>query len=106
MFLTVPVDCFAIFPCLTDLLFYLHSFIPGLTLTESWTSSNVLGGEVELADSLAKGLKLTLSGSLAAAASLSKQAKVGVEYKQEYLFANTSVDVFKGPTVSADVAVG
>ncbi|KAJ1342193.1 hypothetical protein BSLG_003116 [Batrachochytrium salamandrivorans] len=36
----------------------------GLSFTETWTTSNVLGAEIELEDSLAKGLKLSLHGSL------------------------------------------
>ncbi len=35
-----------------------------------------------------------------------KNVKVGLEYKQDYIFSNASLDVFKGPAVSADVAVG
>lgn len=35
-----------------------------------------------------------------------KNAKVGVEYKRDYLFSNAALDVFKGPTASADFAVG
>lgn len=33
-------------------------------MTESWTSTNILGGEVELADSLVNGLKFNLIGAL------------------------------------------
>lgn len=35
-----------------------------------------------------------------------KNAKTGFEYKQEYLFAKGSVDLFKGPAISADAVVG
>lgn len=35
-----------------------------------------------------------------------KNAKVALEYKQDYVFSNAALDVFKGPSVSADVSVG
>jgi voltage-dependent anion channel protein 2 len=77
----------------------------GLTVTDSWSSANVLGLEVEVADQLVKGSKLILNGSLLPAAG-QRNAKVGLEYKQDYIFSNVSVDVFKGPVVSADAVVG
>jgi hypothetical protein len=103
--------------------------------------------EVELADQLVQGAKLSFNGSLLPAAGYvlsvtalqwrninfktylvsidllirsiyiemilmniilfsAKNVKVGLEYKQDYIFSNASLDVFKGPAVSADVAVG
>lgn len=77
----------------------------GLTVTESWSSSNVVGLEVELADSLVKGLKLSLKGNLVPSAT-SKSASAGVEFKKEHLFSTANLDVFNGPSVSADAVVG
>eukprot|EP00158_Paraphelidium_tribonemae_P000999 Partr_v1_DN23824_c0_g1_i1_m63900 putative voltage-dependent anion channel len=77
----------------------------GLTVTESWSSSNVAGIEVELADSLAKGLVLNVDGSLAFSQP-GKNAKVGATYKTEHLYAQAALDVFKGPVVSSDLSVG
>ncbi|KAL2914372.1 Mitochondrial porin [Polyrhizophydium stewartii] len=77
----------------------------GITFTESWTTSNVLGAELELQDSLAKGLTLNLSGQLLPEKG-TKHAKAGVEYKQEYVFTRSSLDLFKGPTIHADAVVG
>jgi hypothetical protein len=74
-------------------------------VTESWSSSNVIGLEVELADSLVKGLKLNLNGNILPSAG-SKNAKVGAEFKKEHLFTTVALDVFKGPSVSADAVVG
>ncbi|KAJ1341472.1 hypothetical protein BSLG_003900 [Batrachochytrium salamandrivorans] len=69
----------------------------GLSFTETWTTSNVLGAEIELEDSLAKGLKLSLHGSLLPEKG-TKHAKANIEYKQDYIFTRTSLDLFKGPT--------
>jgi voltage-dependent anion channel protein 2 len=80
-------------------------FCEGLTLSETWTSANTIGAEVELADSLTKGLKLGLNGNFSPATA-SKNAKASVEYKQEHLFTNLGVDVFKGPFVTADASIG
>ena len=77
----------------------------GLTFTESWTTANVLGAQLELQDSLIKGLKLDLSGSLFPEKG-TKVAKAGFEYKQDYLFTRSSLDLFKGPTLLADAVVG
>lgn len=35
-----------------------------------------------------------------------KNARAGVEYKQDYLFTRSSVDLFKGPTLHGDAVVG
>ncbi|KAI9224834.1 eukaryotic porin/Tom40 [Blastocladiella britannica] len=75
----------------------------GLTLTETWTTANVLSAEVELADALAKGLKLTLHGALLPHLG-SKNAKFSTEYKQDQFATRSAIDLFKGPTATADFA--
>ncbi|KAI3652563.1 hypothetical protein MP228_001988 [Amoeboaphelidium protococcarum] len=77
----------------------------GLTVTGTWFTSNVFGGEVELADSLVKGLKLSLNGQVLPNVN-QKAVKVGAEYKQDHVFTNVNLDAFKGPTLSADAAFG
>ncbi|KAJ3124819.1 Mitochondrial porin [Nowakowskiella sp. JEL0407] len=77
----------------------------GLTITESWTTSNVLSTQVELVDSIAKGVKFDLHGSLLPAVG-SKNAKAGVEYKQDNVVVRTALDLFKGPTLTGDAVVG
>lgn len=77
----------------------------GLTYTQVLNNSKVIGGTLELQDSLAKGLKLELNGSLLPTAG-QKTAKAGVEYKQANIFTRAGLDLFKGPTVSADAVVG
>ncbi|KNC96417.1 uncharacterized protein SPPG_08315 [Spizellomyces punctatus DAOM BR117] len=77
----------------------------GVTFTESWTTSNILGAQLELDNTIAKGLKLDFQASLLPAKG-TKNAKAGVEYKQDYLFTRSSVDLFKGPTLHGDAVVG
>jgi voltage-dependent anion channel protein 2 len=79
----------------------------GLTVTESWNHSNTIGLEVELADSLVKGLKLNFNGALTpASAGGNKGVKLSGEYKQEHVYATALLDVFKGPSVTSDLVVG
>ncbi|KAJ3224014.1 Mitochondrial porin [Clydaea vesicula] len=77
----------------------------GLILTESWNTANVLGTTIEVADTLAKGLKLTLNGQLHPAVG-KKSAKAGFEFKQANIFTRAYVDLFKGPTIATDAVVG
>ena len=77
----------------------------GLTLTQSWTTSNSLDTKVELEDQLARGLKAeVLSNYLPA-----KQAyggKVNLYYKQPNFHFRTFFDLFKGPTANLDAVLG
>ncbi|KAJ3008434.1 Mitochondrial porin [Thoreauomyces humboldtii] len=77
----------------------------GVTLTESWTTSNILNAQIELDNTLARGLKLDASASLLPAKG-TKNIKFGTEYKQDYIFTRSSVDLFKGPTLHGDAVVG
>ncbi|KAJ3219394.1 Mitochondrial porin [Clydaea vesicula] len=79
--------------------------LKGLTLTESWNTSNVLGTNIELADTLTKGLKLTLNGQLHPTIG-KKNAKAGFEFKQANVYTRAHVDLFKGPTIVTDAVVG
>ncbi|KAJ3303497.1 Mitochondrial porin [Kappamyces sp. JEL0829] len=77
----------------------------GLTFTETWTSTNVLGAQLELENTIAQGLKLDLNGTLLPEKG-TKNAKAAVEYKQDYVFTRSSLDLLKGPTLFADAVVG
>jgi hypothetical protein len=77
----------------------------GLTFTETWTTNNVMGAQLELDNSIVQGLKLDLNASLLPEKG-TKNAKAGFEYKQEYVFTRSSLDLFKGPTLFADTVVG
>ncbi|RKP10898.1 eukaryotic porin/Tom40 [Thamnocephalis sphaerospora] len=77
----------------------------GLTVTNTWTTKNVLSAQVELENKVAKGLKLDINASLLPAAG-QKAAKVGVNYKQPGVFSRATVDLLKGPSFSGDVVFG
>ncbi|UZJ56838.1 hypothetical protein CBS101457_006158 [Exobasidium rhododendri] len=77
----------------------------GTTLTQSWSTSNVLRSHVELENQIAKGLKLELISTLIP----DKQAKnavVASTYKQPGVHTRQHLDLFKGPTVTADAVLG
>jgi voltage-dependent anion channel protein 2 len=79
--------------------------VHGLTLTQTWTTANILRNQVELDNLIAKGLKLDLATSL----SPDKGAKTAVlnsVYKQSGLHTRGALDVFKGPTFTADAVLG
>ncbi|KAI8820833.1 eukaryotic porin/Tom40 [Fimicolochytrium jonesii] len=76
----------------------------GVTFTESWTSSNILGTQLELDNTLARGLKVDVAASLLPAKG-TKNLKAGVEYKQDHLFTRAFVDLFRGPALHADAVV-
>jgi len=79
----------------------------GLTITEHWKESNVLGAQIELQDSIAKGLKLDFTGSILPASG-KKNAKAGFEFKQANVHTRSSVDLFAkdGPTLHSDGVFG
>jgi len=79
--------------------------VHGLTLTQTWTTSNVLRNQIELDNLIAKGLKLDLATSLTPDKG-SKTAVLNAVYKQSGLHTRAALDVFKGPTFTADTVLG
>jgi len=77
----------------------------GLTFTQTWTTSNVLKSQVELENHIVKGLKLDLNTSLLPEKG-AKSATFNTAYKQSGLHFRSALDVFKGPTFTADAVVG
>ncbi|KAJ3209774.1 Mitochondrial porin [Entophlyctis luteolus] len=79
----------------------------GLTVTEHWNATNVIGGQIEVQDVIAAGVKLDVSGSIHPSNG-AKHAKAVVEFKQANIFTRSSVDLFSkaGPTIHTDVVVG
>jgi len=77
----------------------------GLVFTQAWTTTNVLKTQVELENQIAKGLKLDLSTSLLPEKA-QKNALLHAIYKQSGLHTRAVLDVFKGPTVTADAVFG
>jgi voltage-dependent anion channel protein 2 len=68
--------------------------VNGLTLTQSWTTSNVIRNQVELENLIAKGLKLDLSTSLAPEKG-AKTAVLNAVFKQSGFHTRASLDVLK-----------
>jgi len=77
----------------------------GLTFTQTWTTSNVLKSQVELENHIVKGLKFDLSTSLLPEKG-AKAATFNSAYKQSGLHFRSALDVFKGPTFTADAVIG
>ncbi|KAH7262297.1 eukaryotic porin/Tom40 [Fusarium tricinctum] len=84
------------------LMFYSHT---GLTLTQTWNTANALDTKIEVADSLAKGLKLEgLFNFLPATAA--KGAKFNLHFKQPGFHGRAFFDLLKGPVANVDAVVG
>jgi voltage-dependent anion channel protein 2 len=77
----------------------------GLAFTQAWTTANVLKTTIELENQLAKGLKLDLNTSLFPEKG-TKSALINGAYKQPGLHSRAVIDLFKGPTFTADAVLG
>jgi len=77
----------------------------GLTVTQTWTTSNILRSQIELENQIAKGLKLDLNTSLLPDKG-SKTATINAVYKQSGFHSRGVLDIFKGPTFTADTVLG
>lgn len=84
----------------------IHYFpYPGLTLTQTWNTANALDTKLELADNLARGLKLEgLFNFLPATGN--KGAKFNLHFKQPNFHGRAFFDLLKGPTANVDAVVG
>ncbi|TGJ78573.1 hypothetical protein E0Z10_g10198 [Xylaria hypoxylon] len=77
----------------------------GLTLTQTWNTANALDTKVELADSLAKGLKAeTVFQYLPA--SNKTGAKLNLTFKQSAFHGRAFFHLLKGPTANVDAVIG
>ncbi|GJE99839.1 porin [Phanerochaete sordida] len=77
----------------------------GLVFTQAWTTTNFLRTQVEAENHLAQGLKFDLNTSLAANGT-GKSALITTTYKQPGLHTRAFLDLFKGPTFTADTVIG
>jgi voltage-dependent anion channel protein 2 len=77
----------------------------GLNFTQAWTTSNVLRTQVELENQICKGLKLDLATALLPEKG-QKSALLTATYKQPGLHTRAFLDIFKGPTFTADTVLG
>ncbi|GAA96332.1 uncharacterized protein L969DRAFT_88777 [Mixia osmundae IAM 14324] len=77
----------------------------GLTFTQAWTTNNLLKSQIELEGLVSKGLKLDVQTSLQPDAG-KKTAAIMAIYKQAGVHGRANLDLFKGPTFTADVVTG
>jgi len=77
----------------------------GLSLTQTWTTSNSLDTKLELEDNLTKGLKAEILSNYLPAKS-TYGGKLNLHYKQPNVHARTFIDLFKGPVASVDMTLG
>lgn len=77
----------------------------GLTLTQTWTTSNSLDTKLELEDNLTKGLKAEVLTNYLPAKS-TYGGKLNLLYKQPNIHTRLFTDLFKGPTATVDLTLG
>ncbi|KAI1747772.1 eukaryotic porin/Tom40 [Xylaria castorea] len=77
----------------------------GLTLTQTWNTANALDTKIELADSLAKGLKAETIFQFLPATN-STGAKLNLTFKQSAFHGRAFFDLLKGPTANVDAVIG
>ncbi|KAI1359319.1 eukaryotic porin/Tom40 [Xylaria arbuscula] len=77
----------------------------GLTLTQTWNTANALDTKIELADSLAKGLKAETVFSFLPASN-NTGAKLNLTFKQSAFHGRAFFDLLKGPTANVDAVIG
>ncbi|KAH8082001.1 eukaryotic porin/Tom40 [Cristinia sonorae] len=76
-----------------------------LVFTQAWTTGNALRTQIEAENHLAKGLKFDLNTTLLPESG-KKTALFSSIYKQPGLHTRAFLDVFKGPTFTADTVIG
>ncbi|OAA66620.1 outer mitochondrial membrane protein porin [Niveomyces insectorum RCEF 264] len=77
----------------------------GLTVTQTWNTANALESKLELADSLAKGLKA--EGIFAfLPATQARGAKFNLTFKQSSFHGRAFFDLLRGPTANVDAVIG
>ncbi|KAI0916854.1 hypothetical protein AcW1_007810 [Taiwanofungus camphoratus] len=77
----------------------------GVVFTQGWTTSNTLRTQLELENQIAKGLKIDLNTALTPDSG-AKTALLTSIYKQPGLHSRAFLDLFKGPTFTADTVLG
>lgn len=78
---------------------------PGLTLTQLWTTANLLETKVELNDTLAKGVK-TEGIFTFFPTTKARDARLNVHFKQSQFHVRGFFNLLKGPTANVDAVVG
>ncbi|OTA54035.1 hypothetical protein K449DRAFT_401362 [Hypoxylon sp. EC38] len=100
----LPLD-FAIFLSQQGSMLLMFYRRAGLTLTQTWNTANALDTKLELADSLAKGLKAETIFSFLPATQ-NKGVKLNLTFKQSAFHGRAFFDLLKGPTANVDAVIG
>ncbi|CAL8582007.1 Mitochondrial porin [Xanthoria parietina] len=79
--------------------------MPGLTVTQAWTTTNVLNTKVELDNQIAKGMKAEVAADFIPS-SKDVGAKLNLTFKQPNFHARAFFDLMKGPTANIDAVLG
>lgn len=77
----------------------------GFSVTQAWTTSNILKTNVEIENQIAKGLKFEVNSSLHPDKG-NKHTVLSSIYKQPGFHSRAFIDVFKGPSFTADTVIG
>ncbi|KAL9640036.1 MAG: hypothetical protein Q9204_000872 [Flavoplaca sp. TL-2023a] len=77
----------------------------GLTVTQAWTTSNVLNTKLELDNQIAKGMKAEVAADFVPS-SKDIGAKLNLSFKQPNFHARAFFDLIKGPTANIDAVLG
>ncbi|KAL8850145.1 MAG: hypothetical protein Q9221_004906 [Calogaya cf. arnoldii] len=76
-----------------------------LTLTQAWTTTNILNTKIELDNQIAKGMKAEVAADFAPP-SKDIGAKLNLTFKQPSFHIRAFLDLMKGPTANIDAVVG
>lgn len=76
-----------------------------MTITQGWTTANVLNTKVELDNQIAKGLKAEVLTDFVPS-SQKFGAKLNLYFKQPNFHARAFFDMLKGPTANIDAVLG
>lgn len=79
--------------------------LEGLTVTQAWSTANVLDTKVELNEKIAKGLKAEILGQFVPS-SQNVGAKLNLHFKQSNFHGRAFVDAMNGPTANIDAVFG
>ncbi|KAK2070191.1 hypothetical protein P8C59_004706 [Phyllachora maydis] len=77
----------------------------GLTATQTWNTANTLESKIELADYLAKGLKIEPIFNFQPATQ-AYGSRVNLHFQQANFHGRTFIDLLKGPVVNVDAVIG
>lgn len=80
-------------------------YLAGLTLTQAWTTNNLLDTKVELDNKIAKGLKAEVLTQFKPS-SQDFDAKLNLHFKQPNFHARAFFDVLRGLTANIDAVLG